>query len=128
VAAHRLYAAYHLIALRGLRRGEACGLRWCDIDLDTGTAIISWQLQLNDASACGRSAPSRRLPVHRPVRREHAQRRDHRRAASRRVSGPYRVVPGTRLNLAPSPGRAGATNWPHPPGYRGRLLKDSVHR
>jgi integrase len=48
VAAHRLYAAYHLIALRGLPRGEACGLRWCDIDLDTGTAIISWQLQQYD--------------------------------------------------------------------------------
>ena len=31
---HRLYAAYHLIALRGLRRGEAAGLRWCDVDLD----------------------------------------------------------------------------------------------
>jgi integrase len=29
---HRLYAAYHLIALRGLRRGEAAGLRWCDLD------------------------------------------------------------------------------------------------
>jgi integrase len=41
---HRLYAAYHLIALRGLRRGEACGLRWCDIDLDSGTAIICRQL------------------------------------------------------------------------------------
>ena len=27
---HRLYAAYHLIALRGLRRGEAAGLRWCE--------------------------------------------------------------------------------------------------
>jgi integrase len=38
---HRLYAAYHLIALRGLRRGEACGLRWCDIDLDSGAAIIA---------------------------------------------------------------------------------------
>ena len=45
---HRLYAAYHLIALRGLRRGEACGLRWCDIDLSTGTAIICWQLQQYD--------------------------------------------------------------------------------
>ena len=30
---HRLYAAFHLIALRGLRRGEAAGLRWCDVDL-----------------------------------------------------------------------------------------------
>jgi hypothetical protein len=27
VAAHRLFAAFHLIAMRGLRRGEACGLR-----------------------------------------------------------------------------------------------------
>jgi integrase len=42
---HRLYAAYHLIALRGLRRGEACGLRWCDIDLGSGTVLISRQLQ-----------------------------------------------------------------------------------
>ena len=30
---HRLYAAHHLIALRGLRRGEAAGLRWCDVGL-----------------------------------------------------------------------------------------------
>ena len=45
---HRLYAGYHLIALRGLRRGEACGLRWCDIDLDAATAVISWQLQQYD--------------------------------------------------------------------------------
>ena len=48
VAAHRLYAAYHLIALRGLRRGEAAGLRWCDVDLDGGTAVISQQLQQYD--------------------------------------------------------------------------------
>jgi integrase len=44
-ASHRLYALYHLIALRGLRRGEAAGLRWCDIDLDARTAVISQQLQ-----------------------------------------------------------------------------------
>jgi len=41
IRGHRLYAAYHLIALR---RGEACGLRWCDIDLDAATAVIAWQL------------------------------------------------------------------------------------
>jgi integrase len=45
IRGHRLYAGYHLIALRGLRRGEACGLRWCDIDLDAATAVIAWQLQ-----------------------------------------------------------------------------------
>jgi integrase len=44
----RLHAAYHLIALRGLRRGEAAGLRWCDVDLDGKTAVISQQLQQYD--------------------------------------------------------------------------------
>jgi integrase len=51
---HRLYAAFHLIALRGLRRGEAVGLRWCDIDLEEGVAVISQQLQPYDGhlTAC----------------------------------------------------------------------------
>jgi integrase len=44
----RLYAAYHLIALRGRRRGEAAGLRWCDVDLDSATAVICQQLQQYD--------------------------------------------------------------------------------
>ncbi len=48
IEGHRLYAAYHLIALRGLRRGEAAGLRWCDVDLDTGVAVICRQLQEYD--------------------------------------------------------------------------------
>jgi len=45
IAGHRLHAAFHLIALRGLRRGEAAGLRWCDVDLEHQVAYISWQLQ-----------------------------------------------------------------------------------
>jgi integrase len=45
---HRLYAVYHLIALRGLRRGGAAGLRWCDLDLDAGVAAINQQLQQYD--------------------------------------------------------------------------------
>jgi integrase len=40
---HRLYAAFHLIALRGLRRGETIGLRWCDLDLDRGVGYICRQ-------------------------------------------------------------------------------------
>jgi integrase len=48
IAGHRLYAAFHLIALRGLRRGEAAGLRWCDLDLDGKTAVICQQLQQYD--------------------------------------------------------------------------------
>ena len=41
---HRLYAQFHLIAFRGLRRGESCGLRWADLDLNAGTAAIRWQI------------------------------------------------------------------------------------
>lgn len=41
---HRLYAQYHLIAFRGLRRGESCGLRWVDLDLRNATAAIRWQI------------------------------------------------------------------------------------
>lgn len=36
IAGHRLFAVFHLIAMRGLHRGEACGLRWEDLDLDEG--------------------------------------------------------------------------------------------
>jgi integrase len=44
---HRLYAQYHLIAFRGLRRGESCGLRWPDLDLDEGIATVRWQIVQN---------------------------------------------------------------------------------
>jgi integrase len=45
IAGHPMSAVYHLIAMRGLRRGEACGLMWDDLDLDEGIAYISRQLQ-----------------------------------------------------------------------------------
>jgi integrase len=44
VSGHRLYPLFHLIAYRGLRRGEACGVRWADTDLDAGTMTILTQL------------------------------------------------------------------------------------
>jgi integrase len=43
VAEDRLYAMWWLIALRGLRRGEAAGLRWIDVDLDEQVIMISQQ-------------------------------------------------------------------------------------
>ncbi|MCA2227378.1 tyrosine-type recombinase/integrase [Nonomuraea aurantiaca] len=43
-ATHRLSALYRLIALRGLRRGEAVGLRWKYVDLAAGTAGVHWQI------------------------------------------------------------------------------------
>lgn len=36
----RLYAAWLLVATTGVRRGELLGLRWADLDLDTGRAAI----------------------------------------------------------------------------------------
>ena len=47
VEGERLYPLYHLIAYRGLRRGEACGLRWPDTDLDAGEISILTQLVQN---------------------------------------------------------------------------------
>ena len=39
-----LYALYHLIALRGLRRGEAVGLSWTDLDLEGGWLLVHEQV------------------------------------------------------------------------------------
>ncbi len=44
VAEDRLYALFHLIAFRGLRRGEACGQKWTDTHLDAGLLTVAKQL------------------------------------------------------------------------------------
>jgi len=41
---HRLYALYRLIALRGLRRGEAVGLRWPEVSFTAATIAVNWQI------------------------------------------------------------------------------------
>ncbi|NUP48485.1 MAG: site-specific integrase [Catenulispora sp.] len=46
-AEHPLFALYHLIAFTGLRRGEACGLRWVDLNLDTSTMTVAQQIVQN---------------------------------------------------------------------------------
>jgi integrase len=40
----RLYPLFHVVAYRGLRRGEAVGLRWEDLDLDAAEARITQQV------------------------------------------------------------------------------------
>jgi integrase len=42
---HRLYPLFRLITLVGLRRGQACALRWCDVDLHHRMLLICRQLQ-----------------------------------------------------------------------------------
>ncbi|NJP43236.1 tyrosine-type recombinase/integrase [Actinacidiphila epipremni] len=44
VAEDRLYAMWHLIAFRGLRRGEACGQPWSETNLDAHSLTVSAQL------------------------------------------------------------------------------------
>ena len=36
----RLYALWHTLAMTGLRRGEALGLRWEDVDLEAGRLAV----------------------------------------------------------------------------------------
>ncbi|WP_379575445.1 site-specific integrase [Nonomuraea mangrovi] len=59
-----LYPLWQLIALRGLRRGEAAGLRWVDLDLDRRELSVSRQLVHTDDGliACPpKTAASRRI-------------------------------------------------------------------
>ncbi len=39
----RLYALYHLVSYRGLRRGESAGLAWADVDLDGAAVTVRRQ-------------------------------------------------------------------------------------
>jgi integrase len=56
VAEDRLYALWHVIAFRGLRRSEAVWLGWSDVDLDAATLTVrqdahrDWQGPKTDAS------------------------------------------------------------------------------
>jgi integrase len=43
----RLHPLYVFMAMTGVRRGEAAGLRWCDVDLDAQRASIRRQITQN---------------------------------------------------------------------------------
>lgn len=45
IQGHRFEAVYLTILFTGMRRGEACGLKWDCVDLDKGTIRIDKQLQ-----------------------------------------------------------------------------------
>jgi len=60
----RLYPLWWLIALRGLRRGEACGLRWADVDLEQHCLTVAQQITYIDGQlvvAEPKSRASRRV-------------------------------------------------------------------
>ena len=40
VADDRLFALWRLLAMTGMRRGEALGLQWPDVDMEAGTISI----------------------------------------------------------------------------------------
>jgi integrase len=42
--AHRLYAAFHLAAVTGMRRGEVLGLKWTDVDFERGCLKVQHNL------------------------------------------------------------------------------------
>jgi integrase len=51
VQGDRLYAAWRLAALTGMRRGEVLGLRWADLDLDNGWLSVRQTLIVVDNHA-----------------------------------------------------------------------------
>ncbi|WP_157430641.1 site-specific integrase [Actinomadura macra] len=56
-ALHRLYALFHLVAFTGLRRGEACGIEWADMNLDAGEIAIRNQRVMVSYTDIEDSAP-----------------------------------------------------------------------
>lgn len=62
----RLYAAFHLMGTRGLRRGEAVGQDWHEIDLDAGLitpakeiVVDGWDLYESEPKTDGSATRSR---------------------------------------------------------------------
>lgn len=87
--ADRLYAPYAVALSIGLRRGEALGLRWSDVDLDTGVLQVRRTLQRHSGAlhfAPPNTRRSRRtvplLPSLVATLREHRERQAEERAGA----------------------------------------------
>ncbi|MCK2237694.1 MULTISPECIES: site-specific integrase [unclassified Crossiella] len=57
VAEHRLYALFHLVTLRGLRRGEVCGLPTANLDLENLGLVVDTQIVYTEWANLQTSAP-----------------------------------------------------------------------
>jgi len=51
VSGDALGPLFHLTAMTGLRRGEVCGLRWADVDLEDSRVTVRRQLGASSASS-----------------------------------------------------------------------------
>jgi integrase len=103
-AGDAMYAAYVLLLVLGLRRGEVLGLAWEDVDLDQGEAYIAWQVQRVDGQLLRRrtKTPSSDAPLPLPdiaVRalERHRAEEDKRRVAAGDMWGDCGLVFTTRL-------------------------------
>jgi integrase len=79
--ADRLYALWVFLATTGLRRGEALGLRWSDVDLDIGRArithtigLIRWQVVSGQPRTAAGRRPIALDPTTVAVLRDHRRR------------------------------------------------------
>ena len=103
-AGDAMYAAYVLLLVLGLRRGEVLGLAWEDVDLEQGEAYIAWQVQRVDGQLLRRrtKTPSSDAPLPLPdiaVRalERHGAEEERRRVAAGDMWGDCGLVFTTRL-------------------------------
>jgi integrase len=57
VAADRLFPMWRLLLTTGLRRGELCGLRWCDLEPDVATLTVRRQRVVEEPTSRVREKP-----------------------------------------------------------------------
>jgi integrase len=57
VAADRLFPMWRLLLTTGLRRGELCGLRWCDLQPDVATLTVRRQRVVEEPTSRVREKP-----------------------------------------------------------------------
>ena len=114
---HRLHALYHLIANRGLRRGEACGLRRADTDLAAAVTTVRWQI-----TQLGWSRPGpRRSQTQASGRSPSTPRPSRRSAPTGSEQDKERKLPGMP---GPSPGSSSPPRrQPAAPGRRHRQVR-----
>ncbi len=58
---HQYFALFRTAGMTGMRRGEVCGLRWEDLDLDAGTVRVRNQLGVDGKLAEVKTERSRRI-------------------------------------------------------------------